>query len=247
MTRVCLLRPLVLAASLVVCQAPPGAAAQRLTALAAMGGTSVPRFPPQLLLGDRAYWFLAGGTLVSSVFLDRTVEPAIHKYQTPFLNHIAPLGDIFGEEQYTVPAVAVSVVAAQLAGSPHWEDGTRHIALTYAVADVSEGLLKFLVGRQRPSYSGDPENFDPLSFSDEWHSFPSGHLTHITAIAAAFAEEVHQPWATAVSATVVAFTGWQRMYRARHWFSDVIGGVVIGTAASRATAHWFRHDIRTGD
>jgi len=179
--------------------------------------------------------------LTGSVFLDRTAGPVIRNYRTPFLTQIAPVGDVFGTAKYTVPTITVALVAAHLAHNANWEDATRHITLSYIIADVSEALLKGAVGRQRPAYSGNPWLFRPLSFSDEWHSFPSGHVTHITAIAAALAQEAHRPWVTALSASAIAFTGWQRLYRNQHWASDVVGGVIVGTAASRVTAHWFRH------
>lgn len=198
-------------------------------------------YPPQLGPGDRIYWTVAGSSLMASVFLDRTAGPAIREYRTVFLDRVAPLGDVFGTANYTVPTITATLIVAHLAHNANWEDATRHITLSYIVGDVSEALLKGAVGRQRPSYSGDPWRFRPLSFSNEWHSFPSGHVSHITAIAAAFAEEVHRPWATALSTTAVVFTGWQRIYRNQHWASDVVGGMIVGIAASRVTAHWLRH------
>ncbi len=198
-------------------------------------------YPPHLLLDDRTYWVLSGSALAGSVFLDHTAGPVIRSYRTPFLTQITPLGDAFGTANYTVPTITVALVAAHLTHNANWQDATRHITLSYIVADVSEALIKGAVGRQRPNYSGNPWLFRPLSFKDEWHSFPSGHVTHITAIAAALAQEAHQPWVTALSMSAVAFTGWQRLYRDQHWASDVIGGVIVGTAASRVTAHWLRH------
>jgi membrane-associated phospholipid phosphatase len=201
------------------------------------------RYSPHLGLSDRTYWAVAGGALAAGVLLDHTAGPAVRSFQTPFLTRITPLGDAFGTANYTVPTVTGTLVIAHLARNVDWEDATRHITLSYILADMSEALLKGAVGRQRPSYSGnaDPWVFKPFSFSDEWHSFPSAHLTHITAIAAAFAEEADRPWTTALSASAVAFTGWQRLYRDQHWMSDVIGGMIVGTAASRVTAHWLRH------
>jgi membrane-associated phospholipid phosphatase len=198
-------------------------------------------YPPHLFLSDRTYWIVSGSALGGSLLLDHTAGPVIRNYRTPFLTSIAPVGDVFGTANYTVPTITVALVAAQLSGNKNWQDATRHITLSYIVADVSEALLKGAVGRQRPAYSGNPWLFRPLSFSDEWHSFPSGHVTHITAIAAALAQEAHQPWVTALSISAVAFTGWQRLYRDQHWASDVVGGVIVGTAASRVTAHWLRH------
>ncbi len=223
---------------------PPTRAAARVTYAATrdtVPRASPYRYPPHLLLSDRTYWIVSGSALAGSVFLDRTAGPVIRSYRTPFLTQIAPLGDVFGTANYTVPTITGALVVAHLAHNANWEDATRHITMSYIVADVSEALLKGAVGRQRPDYSGNPWLFRPLSFSDEWHSFPSGHLTHITAIAAALAQEAHRPWVTALSMSAVAFTGWQRLYRDQHWASDVVGGVIVGTAASRVTAHWLRH------
>jgi membrane-associated phospholipid phosphatase len=198
-------------------------------------------YPPHLLLSDRTYWMVSAGALVASGFLDRTAGPVIRGYRTPFLTQIAPAADVLGTANYTVPTITAALVAAQLSGNANWQDATRHITMSYILADISEALLKGGVGRQRPAFSGNPWLFMPLSFHDEWHSFPSGHVTHITAIAAALAQEAHRPWVTALSASAIAFTGWQRLYRNQHWASDVVGGVIVGTAASRVTAHWLRH------
>jgi membrane-associated phospholipid phosphatase len=165
----------------------------------------------------------------------------VHGYRTPALDRIAPLGDVFGTARYTVPTVTVALLAAHLARNPNWEDATRHITLSYVVGDIAEALIKGGLGRQRPRYSGDPWRFRPFSLNDEWHSFPSGHVTHISAIAAALAEEAHRPWVTALSGGAIALTAWQRLYRDQHWASDVVGGAIVGVAASRVTAHWFRH------
>jgi membrane-associated phospholipid phosphatase len=140
--------------------------------------------------------------------------------------------------------VTAALIAGQLSRNADWEDATRHITLSYVLADVSGALVKGALGRQRPHFSGDPWRFRPLSLNDEWHSFPSGHVTHITAIGAALAEEAHQPWVTALAASASIFTAWQRIYRDQHWASDVLGGMIVGTAASRVTAHWLRHKKR---
>jgi len=199
------------------------------------------RYPVPLGPSDRTFWTISAAALVGSALLDHPARDAIYGYRTPFLDRIAPLGDVFGTAKYTVPTVTAVFVAAHLSRNVNWEDATRHIALSYVLADATEALLKGAVGRQRPDYSGSAWRFQPLSSSDEWHSFPSGHVTHITAIAAAFAEEAHRPWITAVSTGAVMLTAWQRIYRNQHWASDVIGGAIIGVAASRVTANWLRH------
>jgi membrane-associated phospholipid phosphatase len=199
------------------------------------------RYPVVLGPSDRTFWTISATALASAALLDYPARDAIHGYRTPFLDRLAPLGDVFGTAKYTVPTVTAALVVAHLSHNANWEDVTRHITMSYVLGDLTEALLKGGVGRQRPDYTGSAWRFQPLSLSEEWHSFPSGHVTHITAIAAAFAEEAHRPWVTAVATGAVALTGWQRIYRDQHWASDVIGGVIVGVAASRVTAHWLRH------
>ena len=202
------------------------------------------RYPVHLGPSDRVYWITAAASLGAGVLLDQTTRRVIHGYQTPFLTRIAPVADVFGTANYTVPAVTAALIAAQVSGNVNWEDATRHITLSYIMADISEALLKGAIGRQRPHFSGRPWDLRPLSSANEWLSFPSGHVTHITAIAAALAEEADRPWVTAISSGAVVFTSWQRIYRDQHWASDVVGGMIVGTAASRITAHWLRHKRR---
>lgn len=221
-------------------------AARPASAVAPTRYTAPLLYPPQLGPSDRAYWSIAAGALVAGGFADRTAGPVIRGYRTPFLTSIAPIGNVFGTANYTVPTVMSTLVLAHVIRNANWEDATRHITMSYILADATEALLKGAVGRQRPAYSGNPWIFKPaISTSGEYQSFPSGHVTHITAIAAAFAEEAHRPWITALGAGAVVFTAWQRLYLNQHWASDVIGGMIVGTAASRITAHWLRHRRHT--
>jgi membrane-associated phospholipid phosphatase len=219
----------------------PAIAAPQSTAPQSTGPRA--RTPVSLGPSDRTFWLLSGAALVGAALIDYPARDAILDTRSRTLDPITPLGDILGTAKYTVPTIAVAFVAGHLGHHPRLADATTHITLSYVLADATEALLKGLVGRQRPHYSGDAWRFRPIGWSGEWQSFPSGHVTHITAIAAAVAEEARSPWVTALGAGAVGITGWQRMYRDQHWASDVIGGAIIGIAASRVTAHWFRHTI----
>jgi membrane-associated phospholipid phosphatase len=203
------------------------------------------RMPTPVGLGpsDRAIYVAAGAAFLGAVAVDHPAGDAIREARSAFLNRLAPVGNAMGLAQYAVPAVAVAAVAGHLSGHPRIADATLHIALSYVFADASTSVLKFAIGRQRPAYSDDMDRFRPFSISGEWQSFPSGHVTHISSIAAAVAEEARTPWATALCATAVTLTGWQRIYANQHWASDVVAGAIVGAAASRLTAHWLRHKV----
>ena len=81
---------------------------------------------------------------------------------------------------------------------------------------------KRLVGRERP----DGSNF---------HSFPSGH----TALAFTAAEFLHQEyghksvWISIGGYGIASFIGLARVYRNKHWVSDVIAGAGVGILSTK--------------
>lgn len=111
----------------------------------------------------------------------------------------------------------------------------RHWWLWWALLIVSGGVeqaFKHLVGRPRPS-GGAP-------------GFPSGHTTAATAFAVMLiyiATEERWPsgtrWALTIAAVLLAaLVGWARIMLHAHWPSDVLGGLLVGTACAAAAAWW---------
>jgi membrane-associated phospholipid phosphatase len=109
------------------------------------------------------------------------------------------------------------------------------------VGEVSAGLLKGLVGRQRPFVTP----LDPSSYQlgrgfrggNDYRSFPSGHSVAAFAAAAAVTSETtrNDPHSTWIVAPILyggaALVGVSRMYNNQHWASDVLIGAGIGTFA----------------
>ncbi|MEO8106620.1 MAG: phosphatase PAP2 family protein [Actinomycetes bacterium] len=107
----------------------------------------------------------------------------------------------------------------------------RRLALFLVSVVVGQWLLsnliKGLVARDRPA-------LDPLApFSG--FSFPSGHSTAAAATYLALALIVgtlharrHQRWLIALGVGIGAAVGASRMLLGVHWFSDVVGGLLLG-------------------
>jgi membrane-associated phospholipid phosphatase len=99
-------------------------------------------------------------------------------------------------------------------------------------AGLFEKVIKFLVDRPRPS-----------GFSV---GYPSGHTTSAAAFAVILLYvstrgRLRPPARLAVqlaAVTAVALVGWARIVLHAHWPTDVLGGILLGTACAAAAAWW---------
>jgi len=114
----------------------------------------------------------------------------------------------------------------------------KDMAILYTLSNVLEtGIIfstKRIVGRERPNGSNN-------------HSFPSGH----TATAFVAAEFLHQEykdksiWISVGGYAAASFIGASRIYRDKHWLSDVVTGAGIGILSTKAVywAYPYMQDI----
>lgn len=112
----------------------------------------------------------------------------------------------------------------------------------YITAGLIESAVKYVTGRQRPTYynpnhpEAEPSFHGPL-FSGGNNiyghkintSFPSGHATVIFAAATVFAKEYkNTTWVPVVAYSAASLVGISRITENRHWVTDVIVGATLG-------------------
>lgn len=109
---------------------------------------------------------------------------------------------------------------------------------SYITAGSIETFVKFLTGRQRPSF----DNPNEVEAEPRFHgpfkgissSFPSGHTTVAFAVATVYAKEyANKPLIPIVSYTAATLIGLSRISENKHWASDVLVGGVLGYLSGR--------------
>ena len=135
--------------------------------------------------------------------------------------------------------------ALLLLGGAFYEGNTSRIGKTLwrsvdamLLGDVSAAAGKAILRRQRPIDGNDPNAFFK-SGTDK--SFPSGEMTHITAIVTPlileYRQDTPQVWLLAV---LPAYVGIARLKAQAHWQTDILASVALGAGAGYF-AHQ-RHD-----
>jgi membrane-associated phospholipid phosphatase len=186
-------------------------------------------------------WPAAAAGLAAAALTDQRLAAFARTHRRPGLDRAADVLDPFGRAGTLVPALAASVVLTRLVRAPTLADAALRVALTYAVTDGVESVLKPLVGRHRPSDGGGAWRFRPFVNDADWHSLPSAHTVHAFALATGLAMEARSPWVAVPAYGVATLVGAQRVYTGAHWGSDVIASGVLAVALGRVVESALRH------
>ena len=180
-----------------------------LIAVIAFAGLGISAFASGILPGDLS---MRAGLLIED-------DTALHE--------LARWVNLAGTWRVLLPAFALLLLRSTRARRRWW--------LWCAVlpaAGILEKVIKFVVDRPRPS-----------GFSV---GYPSGHTTSAAAFALIIVylstrERLRPAARVALQALViagVALVGWARIVLHAHWPTDVLGGVLLGTACAAAAAWW---------
>jgi undecaprenyl-diphosphatase len=184
-------------------------------------------------------WLLAGFAAVTiavtagwTASLDQAVVTSVTGHRTDFLNSFAVNLTALGSAP-VVTLIALFVTLYALAA------GRQRIVLALLWTPLSfllDDVLKLLFQHPRPT--------EAIIAIPDSYSFPSGHAVaasalYITlALIAAQGERRQRPRRIIVGTgvSIAVLVAWSRVYLGVHYFSDVIGGLLLGGAGAIAAA-----------
>ena len=171
--------------------------------------------------------------------IDRRWSEAMQDLQSPLLTDIALIFNALGlGREVAITLIALGIV---LLVRRRWL-ALVAFAATEALASLSSTVLKILIGRPRP-----PDGLvDPVG-----SSFPSGHASYAgaTCVALVLLFTVLSPrrrlWWT-LAALAILGMAWSRTYLQVHWFSDVLGGSLLGVGIAITVFGGAHYALRSG-
>lgn len=201
-------------------------------------------------------WLKIGGfgmlTAACALFVDKPLNRATLDIRSKNSNvvsisaYVTDFGGLY--EVYTLTALAAY---GYIFKNEKTKNTTFLATQAYLTAAAIETSLKYLTGRQRPSY------YDPVTGmnSPTWHgplygfkkgstgskppnnaytSFPSGHTTVAFAAATVFAMEYKNiKYVPILAYSAATLIGLSRLVQNAHWTSDVLVGAVLGYLSGR--------------
>jgi membrane-associated phospholipid phosphatase len=142
---------------------------------------------------------------------------------------------------YEVYALAALMAESYITGNRKLRTTTLLASQSYLTAGAIQFALKFIFGRQRPSYvdyhtlGPEPDfqgpfykNTDALGKKTN-SAFPSGHTTGVFAAATVYSLEYKdKKWVPFFSYGIASLIGLSRITENKHWLTDIVAGAALG-------------------
>lgn len=178
---------------------------------------------------------LATATTFAFVYDDEIYDVVNSTFTNSQSNTISQYTDIFGEELFIVPSIALTYAVGAIDKNQRLKNLSLATLQSFIFAEVASAGIKVLTCRERPSEANGQQ---PTPNSQNWlgpfasfesTSFVSGHATKAFAFATTIAGFYpEKKWVGLVSYTLAAATSVGRVIANEHWTSDVIVGAALG-------------------
>lgn len=168
-------------------------------------------------------------TFAAGILTDEFIQQTFQNNQNSFGDKYFDVMNSFGDTKYAIPLVLSPLLASYLFKDKKLKK-TSYDAIKSAIVTglITQGF-KQAFGRARPYMDIGAYDFDLFRLGgNDYLALPSGHTSLAFSIFTPFAE-TYSRWLYIVPVSV----GLARIYKNKHWFSDVVLGAALGYFSGR--------------
>ena len=181
------------------------------------------------------------GTIITLQSFSEEFDEPIQKFAVRFNNSSAAVSNVssyvtkFGDN-YELYSLAALGGYGFIFNNKKMQTATLLATQAYITSAIIETGIKYITGRQRPSYTASNVEAEPIFHGPKFignkkidASFPSGHTTVAFAAATVFAKEYKNiQWVPIAAYSAATLVGLSRIVGNDHWATDIIVGATLG-------------------
>lgn len=182
-----------------------------------------------------AFAGIATATTFAFVYDDEIYNLVNKSFTDSQSKTISQYSDIFGEELFIVPSIALTYAVGAIDKNPRLKNMSLATLQSFIFAEVASAGVKVLTCRERPykvnsqQSTLNSQGWQGPFATFESTSFVSGHATRAFALAATVAGFYpDKKWVGLVSYSLATATSLGRVISKEHWTSDVVVGAALG-------------------
>jgi membrane-associated phospholipid phosphatase len=183
---------------------------------------------------DEGDWLVAagaGGFALGTTVFDRSIRDSVQARRSAGLDRFCRAFEHLGADGSFVVLAGFEGYHFLADDRPSQAVFVDGLAASLIASGFIAPILKYSVGRERPSDATSPYRFHPFT---NHNSFPSGHTTQAFAVATVIASHYPAWWVEALAYGSAGLVGYCRVEQNAHWTSDVVAGALIGWSVARS-------------
>jgi membrane-associated phospholipid phosphatase len=153
-------------------------------------------------------------------------------------DNAADAGSLVGNPFLHLGLAALTYGGAILADSPTWKETGEMMGEAVILADAATVIIKESSGRGRPDTTRSKGDFKPFGFNKDYDSLPSMHTSSSFALASVLAVTTESLVMKTTYYAAATFVGYSRVYKNKHWASDVVLGAALGELCGRVVTSY---------
>jgi len=176
-------------------------------------------------------WMTTGAMVIATGLaftLDPKIQESVGQQHTSSMDNLTGFGEKYGTISYAGIFAGGMYLTGKILGDKDISTTGRMLVESVLYTGLTVSLVKYAVGRSRPYTNEGPSDVFAYTFQEANVSFPSGHTAIAFTVSTVLARRIDNPIASVALYGLAGFTGYQRIYDNKNWFSDVFVGAAIG-------------------